>query len=575
MANVTLPNRSPQQEGKIIFFLGAGASIPANVPDTMGLVQGFEKEVESKQETKELDSDLKKLLKVLGKENHPVDIEALLEALDLTEPDDHPAPEAFRAIEKQKELTDINVKKLRDALRKYIVRQVIVRESNIVYLNPLLGFITGSSPLDIFSVNYDTCIELFCHTRRIPFTDGFGVNWRPEEFERKDVKVRLFKLHGSVLWHETTKKDYLRIPVLPQPDQTLTLFTHDEARPLILYPARKWDYSAPLLHNLNQLRERLLDPSVQNVIVVGYSFRDEHIKRLFWDALRANENLILTLIDPQAWKIYDNKLRFYNSDSTVPTGLDERVVCLPYKFEAIFPRLKSHQYIDNIGFAFQEKQRQDEATINGYHTEWNKVLESSLKSEFLGLCRYALSKLDCSRLNSDKILEYYFNLRVLEEIHGCLLVNTDFRDRTAQVFKRIQAEISGPHPSLNFDYRPQKNSQGGVISASYISDSEVLRIVQDALKKAEDMRGLGVVPEQLKIIGQLQSIEKQLTLLQQSGIADYLAKTKGSYRDAAFYLKIDNFHKKYTNIAQNDVKELILEFNQVEQCIFCSLLGFQ
>jgi len=61
--------------------------------------------------------------------------------------------------------------------------------------------------LDIFTLNHDCLIESLLHENRIQFTDGFGppgaddeYTFDPTFFDTDDVKVRLFKLHGSLNW---------------------------------------------------------------------------------------------------------------------------------------------------------------------------------------------------------------------------------------------------------------------------------------------------------------------------------------------------------------------------------------
>ena len=46
-------------------------------------------------------------------------------------------------------------------VRQFIRMKCFVLQSNVGYFRPLLGFLDGSN-LDIFSTNYDNCIEQFC-----------------------------------------------------------------------------------------------------------------------------------------------------------------------------------------------------------------------------------------------------------------------------------------------------------------------------------------------------------------------------------------------------------------------------
>lgn len=104
-------------------------------------------------------------------------------------------------------------KPLREKLKNFIKISGIVRAANIRYLDPFLSFIDEMRPLDIFSVNYDTCIEQFCSTHKKDYVDGFDLHWNSKVLERNDVDIRLYKLHGSILWYKTDRGDYVKLPI--------------------------------------------------------------------------------------------------------------------------------------------------------------------------------------------------------------------------------------------------------------------------------------------------------------------------------------------------------------------------
>jgi len=60
--------------------------------------------------------------------------------------------------------------------------------------------------VDLFSLNHDIVIEQCFQAWDVKYTEGFGepINgvryWSPELFDVPSIKVRLFKLHGSVNW---------------------------------------------------------------------------------------------------------------------------------------------------------------------------------------------------------------------------------------------------------------------------------------------------------------------------------------------------------------------------------------
>jgi hypothetical protein len=212
-----------------------------------------------------------------------------------------------------------------------------------------------SSSIDIFTTNYDLIIEryydllsdeyyLFSKTynytekREISYTDGFlfsvfedlhkdipafgrfklhgsilhsSVNenvWDPERYDdfvkhacREDIPAfRLFKLHGSIDQYyqngEIVKKDTLF------PTKTVDGI---DLRESMIYPMREKEvYKDPFFELFTRLKSSLLSGKI--CIVIGYSFGDEHIRNIFFDAMKRNPEIRIILIDPQAKRIRDD-----------------------------------------------------------------------------------------------------------------------------------------------------------------------------------------------------------------------------------------------------------------------------
>jgi hypothetical protein len=87
------------------------------------------------------------------------------------------------------------------------------------------------------------------------------------------------------------------------------------------------------------------------------------------------------LIDPNAYQIYSKKLKYYDTSEKIPSSLDERVICLPYLFEKVFPYIKNH-YLKKIkeGFAFETSQYRIE--IQGEKANWISCLQSFADAEY-------------------------------------------------------------------------------------------------------------------------------------------------------------------------------------------------
>jgi hypothetical protein len=186
-------------------------------------------------------------------------------------------------------------------------------------------------------VNYDVCIEIFCDAFEKEYVDGFYLKWEPETLrERSDVDIKLYKIHGSIIWFQTDRGNQIKLPIKSEKAE-VQLITGEKASTLILYPMRKLEYSEPSMELLMMLKDKL--NKVKFAIVVGYSFRDNQIRRIFWDAAKRNKELILILISPSAFKVSEERL--LERALGVPTELTGRVVCLPYRFESVLHLLKN------------------------------------------------------------------------------------------------------------------------------------------------------------------------------------------------------------------------------------------
>ena len=177
------------------------------------------------------------------------------------------------------------------------VCQAIVAELSVeeAKLGPVLQFASWAAradyhwPLEVFTVNYDLLVETSFEQRRLPYFDGFVGNLQgrfytdlvegtPEEPNRWLLPsfVRLWKLHGSVnwAWDEATGAEIVRTgsPV--------------SSAAAAIYPSdAKYDESRrmPFLVLQDRFRRALAQPETIT-LVSGYSFGDDHLNEMLFDA---------------------------------------------------------------------------------------------------------------------------------------------------------------------------------------------------------------------------------------------------------------------------------------------------
>lgn len=322
----------------VVFFLGAGASVAAGVPTTYDFLKQFVERL-PKGSQKELCNKIVGALEASPADyGQAVDIELFIEALDSLGGGLGRVGELYLPKDSIPKTEPETIKEVLGELKAFIREKALVAPVQARYLDPIWS-LADNGPVDVFSTNYDTAIEQICYVHRKRFSDGFELEWRPEAFESSDLDLRLYKLHGSVLWYESEHARYLKIPISPQ-DKAVELFTGEKAQSLMIYPMRKWQYAEPLLEIMMLLKRRIEDAArTRYVIVGGYSFRDEYIKKLFWDAFRQNKNLTMVLVDPQAMQIYNDRLKEYRPG--LPSSMEGRVVCWPGRFEKVLPLLRN------------------------------------------------------------------------------------------------------------------------------------------------------------------------------------------------------------------------------------------
>jgi hypothetical protein len=163
-------------------------------------------------------------------------------------------------------------------------------------------------PAEIFTTNYDVLIELGLERAETPHFDGFVGSVSPyfsnatvdadthrtyEMYYPPRSWVRVWKLHGSIGWRLTKDPTtgtlrIIRVSGLPPG-------TDDD---LLIFPSRQ-KYSdsrkLPFVAYHDRLR-KLLSSGEILLVVCGYSFSDEHINELLYEALRNNSRLAVAAL---------------------------------------------------------------------------------------------------------------------------------------------------------------------------------------------------------------------------------------------------------------------------------------
>jgi len=362
---------------EIIFFFGAGISVPAGVPTTFRFVKEFEEYLTERD--KSLHSkfeEIKDLIKesnVMGKKRgEEPDIEMIYEFLN-------------RLYNHKNELVLIicenyerniarfdkqTIRKLIDELKMFIKSQTYVEIDKTHYLNGLRKFFGSNIINEVYTTNYDNIIEQFCFQNNIDYSDGFELFWDLKNFEKKNIQLRIYKIHGSLGWYQTSSGRFIKIPLLLESNlnsnNKFVLHTGEEISDMIMYPMQKWERPGPLLDLIYLLKQRLNSLNTKIVISAGYSFRDEYIRLLFIEALKSNKDLQLIIIAPSANETKKRLLKEFDKD------LSDRVVIYPAYFEHTLSYL--HEFSSNLRQAVEIEKKCIEDEIRGYTHDWKTAL---------------------------------------------------------------------------------------------------------------------------------------------------------------------------------------------------------
>lgn len=187
-------------------------------------------------------------------------------------------------------LTRKGAKDLDAAVCKAIVETLNIQSANV---EPVYQFAAWTAragynlPVELFTVNYDLLLETALDRLRVPYFDGFvgtiragfhtelvegkaGLDreWIPAFF------IRLWKMHGSVNWLWQEDKQIVRLGH-PIAEGTAAIFPSDT----------KYEESrrVPFVVLQDRFRRALHEPETL-VLISGYSFSDDHLNDIIFDA---------------------------------------------------------------------------------------------------------------------------------------------------------------------------------------------------------------------------------------------------------------------------------------------------
>jgi hypothetical protein len=352
------------------------------------------------------------------------------------------------------------------------------------------------------------------------------------------------------MWYRTDTSDCVKIPIKSEKAQT-ELITGERAETLILYPIRKWDYAEPLLELLIELKKKL--EKAKFVIVVGYSFRDDHMRRIFWDAARKNRDMILILIGPNSHQIYHERLKHYeipgiehafssdfvteNFDAAFPSELSGRTICLPYKFEDVFPYFKNH-FLKYLKEGLVQEKEEKRKEVMGESASWVIALGKFIDCNYMEKVEKILPKIEPT--------VFYDFSRAIEWSVKCIVNHAGLEnyDKAKEWFERLWSLLT--KSTLHVDFAPDRIEVGFKIGESiHQSFQNISNQIKEAFNTVRLLCTITAEDRLEKVrpsIESLKTLEKYLQLWTDRGIeiSRYISLRKQDYP-----AQIEEFKSEY------------------------------
>ena len=283
-------------EGHVIFLLGAGASKDAGFPLVDGLTRELRKCLpdvtdqngEVRDEFPEL-FDAVAHLDPEAKENY----ERFLACLELMTPGPEKPSHKLISFNLEERL----VKAAPDLM--YGVVKPIVKELQRChldyqpsYLTRLGDFVPKDGRREVFTLNYDLCVEKAFQKQDISVTTGFchvTGRWAPELFGTSGRGINLYKLHSSLNW---TYDDDLQDPRLIEHYSSSLENPPSWGRgtQLVLGPGNKLQVDDPFVTLYYEFHRALRHARV--CVVVGFSFGDKHLTIPLFEAIQRGQTVV-------------------------------------------------------------------------------------------------------------------------------------------------------------------------------------------------------------------------------------------------------------------------------------------
>lgn len=368
-------SRFEEKQLKTLFLFGAGASRDAGIPTINELTKEFvddpAKAVSSfftflDDGSSKIKTDITTLAEVTKEFQGKMDLELIMSLILRIE--DKKEKELLESKYSQlKNIDEDRLREIKNLIQSYI-RKKCEDIKSVEYFWPLEGM-SKNKKLDIFTLNYDGTIEIFCEEKGIKYTDGFEPDWNTKRFEDDESKINLYKLHGSLYWFRTKSNKTIKVPMKGLQTSLVKYLTDEEVSEMMIYPTLEKNKQLGVYSWLSQkFKDELNNSDV--CVIMGYSFRDEDIRDSIIEALSSNLNLWLIIASPNA---SGHKKEIFSSDY----GIASRIITMDMGMIGALTDRTLNSYLSSLSSARQNEQKAWEhqsTTQTRLDNDWNWIL---------------------------------------------------------------------------------------------------------------------------------------------------------------------------------------------------------
>lgn len=255
----------------------------------------------------------------------------------------------------QKLNVEIYAEECKDALQNYkeFYQKMALRNRdfsriNIFTTNNDLFNETAMDSLNIHYINgFSGGLYKFFNPAMFNYTFSKRMDTSIDKYEPVDNVVNLFKIHGSVNWMEDTSdaNTFFKIKEIGVPRKQ-----DRDGNAILIYPTptkQNKSLGSPYVELFREFQKRLLLPH-SVLFIIGYSFSDEHVNNIIYQALATNSSINVVVInnieDKSISKINDHRIfRIWGKNSS-----DSNIHYFNYIVENLLPNVDHNKKQDEM-----------------------------------------------------------------------------------------------------------------------------------------------------------------------------------------------------------------------------------